>query len=87
VIASAYRMGQMRWANGLMVAGADFQLAIPGTRAPDGLHTNRSPVSRPAPLKARLYFGCLEHMDGGELHPSASACAFTINHGRCCLPT
>ena len=62
----------------LMVAGADLQLAIPGTCAPDGLHTNRSTFSRTAPLKTRLYFGCLEHMDGGELHPSASACAVTI---------
>ena len=62
----------------LMVAGADLQLAIPGTCAPDGLHTNRSTSSHTAPLKTRLYFGCLEHMDGGELHPSASACAVTI---------
>ena len=62
----------------VMVAGADLQLAIPGTCAPDGLHTNRSPISRTAPLKTRLYFGCLEHMDGGESNPSASACAVTI---------
>jgi hypothetical protein len=66
-----------------MAAGADLQLAIPSTCAPDGLHTNRSSVSRPAPLKARLYFGCLEHVDGGELHPSASACAFTIRKQPC----
>ena len=67
----------------LMVAGADLQLAIPGTCAPDGLHTNRSTSSRTAPLKTRLYFGCLEHMDGGELHPSASA--LRIHHQICSL--